>query len=314
MRILFFTHTRLGDAILSTGVIRHFATLYPHARFTVVGSPLVAGIFAAMPMVDKVIAVKKRKYAGHWVDVWKQTVGTRWDIVVDLRNSAVSRLLLAGRRHIWSSQPDHLHKVEQIAAVIGVNPPPSPVLYFDEATKKKAADFLEGVAHPRYVMAPVANWIGKTWPPESFIALINQLAAESNAQFIIMAGPGEEAVAGQVLAACPQGRGIDAIARFTPLEAAAVIAGCDAFVGNDSGLMHAAAATGIPTLGLFGPSKRSVYRPWGANARMVETPESFEELQARPDYSPHMTTTLMAGLSVEKVKAAFDGLIKSTKQ
>ena len=315
MRILFFTHTRLGDAILSTGVIRHFSTLYPHARFTVVGSPLVAGIFAAMPMVEKVIAVKKRKYAGHWMDVWKQTVATRWDVVVDLRNSAVSRLLLAGKRHIWSSQPDHLHKVEQIASVIGVNPPPSPVLFFDDVAKKKAVDFLDGIAHPRYVIAPVANWIGKTWPPEKFIALINQLSAEnSDARFIIMAGPGEEAVAGQVLAACPQGRGVDAIARFSPLEAAAVIAGCDAFVGNDSGLMHAAAATGIPTLGLFGPSKRSVYRPWGANARMVETPESFEELQARPGYSPHMTTTLMDSLRVETVKAAFGDLLKNIKR
>lgn len=313
MRILFFTHTRLGDAILSTGVIRHFGTLYPHAKFTVVGSPLVAGIFAAMPMVDKVIAVKKRKYAGHWIDVWKQTVATRWDIVVDLRNSAVSRLLLAGKRHIWSSQPDHLHKVEQIAAVIGAAPASSPVLYFDAATQKKADDFLEGVAHPRYVVAPVANWIGKTWPPEKFIAFIHAIAAESDARFIIMAGPGEEAVAGQVLAACPQGRGIDAIARFSPLEAAAVISGCDAFVGNDSGLMHAAAATGIPTLGLFGPSKRSVYRPWGANARMVEIPESFEELQTRPDYSPHMTTTLMDSLTVEAVKSAFDDLLKSVK-
>ena len=42
-----------------------------------------------------------------------------------------------------------------------------------------------------------------------------------------------------------------------------MIAGAALFVGNDSGLMHVAAATGTPTLGLFGPSEWWHKAPWG---------------------------------------------------
>lgn len=310
MKVLFFTHTRLGDAVLSTGVIRHYIDHAPDVRITVVCSPLVAGIFEAIPHVERVIAVRKRSWSRHWLDVWHTVRGTRWDVVVDLRNSVVSRLIRARKRFIWRPQPDHLHKVEQIAATIGVTPPPAPQLWFDAATSEKARGFLMAIPSPRIVVAPVANWPGKTWPASSFVEFIAEIASASEsplsgASFIVMAGPGEEAVARQVLAACPPGRGFDAIAKFSPLEAAAVISDCDAFIGNDSGLMHCAAATGIPTLGLFGPSKRSVYRPWGPDSHMVETPESYAEIVARPDYSPHATMSYMESLSVERVLAAF---------
>lgn len=314
MKLLFFTHTRLGDAVLSTGVIRHYVALHPDIEITVVCSPLVAGIFAAMPNVVRVVAVKKQKYSKHWWDVWRQVRSTRWDIVVDLRNSLVSRTVRAGRRYIWRKMPQDRHKVEQIASVIAAAPAPAPRLWFDAATVAKAADFLKGVPQPRIVIAPVANWIGKTWPAERFIELIDRLAHAvdppmPDARFIIMAGPGEEEVAKRVLAACPQGYGFDAIARFSPLEAAAVIARCDAFIGNDSGLMHCAAATGIPTLGLFGPSNRAVYRPWGAQARMVETPESFAEIQALPGYAPDAKQSFMTSLGVDRVYAAFKNML-----
>lgn len=314
MKILFFTHTRLGDAVLSTGVIRHFVARHPDAEITVVCSPLVAGIFAAMPHVVRVIAVKKQRYSKHWLHVWQEVWRTRWDIVVDLRNSAVSRLICAGKRYIWRKMPQDRHKVEQIADVIEATPAPAPQLCFDAATAAKARDFLQGVPQPRIVIAPVANWIGKTWPAERFIELIDRLSHAvdpplPDAHFIIMAGPGEEEVARRVLAACPKGRGFDAIARFSPLEAAAVIAGCDAFIGNDSGLMHCAAATGIPTLGLFGPSNRAVYRPWGAQARMVETPESFAQIQVLPGYAPDARQSFMNSLSVDRVYAAFKNML-----
>ena len=316
MKVLFLTHTRLGDAVLSTGVVNHYATRFPNARLTVVCSPLVQDIFAAMPAVERVIAVRKRTYSRHWWDVWRQVASTRWDEVIDLRNSAVSRLIWAGKRHIWSNQPDTMPKVKQIASVIGVTPPPAPRLWFDDATQSIARDFVHSIASPRIVIAPVANWPGKTWPAAYYIDLIARLAgaddaALKNPSFIIMAGPGEEKVAEQVLAACPPGRGFSAIAKFTPLQAAAVIANCDAFIGNDSGLMHCAAATGIPTLGLFGPSNRAVYAPWGDNARMVETPQSFQDFLAMPEYhSPQLSTSLMGSLTGDMVYHPFTDMMK----
>lgn len=320
MKVLFLTHTRLGDAVLSTGVINHYAATFPQARITVVCSPLVAGLFAPMPNVERVIAVRKRSFSRHWWEIWRCVVATRWDEVVDLRNSAVSRLVLAGRRRIWAGgQTASAHKVEQIAGVIGALPPPAPRLWFDQATQEKVTAFLADAPAPRIVLAPVANWPGKTWPAGHFAALIEKLDQASDRpfdrpSFVVVAGPGEEAAAAQVLAACPHGRGLSAIAAFSPVEAACLISHCDAFIGNDSGLMHCAAATGIPTLALFGPTNAKVYGPWGENARVVATPESYEDFINAPEYSPDLTTSLMGSLTPEAVYAAFQAMIRETRR
>jgi ADP-heptose:LPS heptosyltransferase len=71
--------------------------------------------------------------------------------------------------------------------------------------------------------------------------------------------------------------------------------------------MHIAAAAGIPTLGLFGPSRDERYGPWGENAAAVRTPESFETLMARAATS---NGTLMGSLSVETVESAAVALLE----
>src|SRR3546814_13713048 len=77
-------------------------------------------------------------------------------------------------------------------------------------------------------------------------------------------------------------RGVNLFERGDLLTAAACLERADFFVGNDSGLMHLAAAAGTPTLGLFGPSPEARYRPWGPTASFVRTPESFEPLTDAP--------------------------------
>ncbi|HEY9549000.1 MAG TPA: glycosyltransferase family 9 protein, partial [Kiloniellaceae bacterium] len=78
----------------------------------------------------------------------------------------------------------------------------------------------------------------------------------------------------------------------------------DFFVGNDSGLMHLAAAAGTPTLGLFGPSPEVRYRPWGPHAGYVRTPESFEALTGAPGFDIGAQRSYMESLTVEAVEAA----------
>ncbi len=111
-------------------------------------------------------------------------------------------------------------------------------------------------------LGPTANWAGKVWPAERFVALFHALqAALPGARAAVFAGPGaaERAMAAPVLAALPDA--IDLAGRLTLPEAAACLARCRLFVGNDSGLMHLAAAAGTPTLGLFGPTPASEYAP-----------------------------------------------------
>ena len=54
MRILFITATRIGDAVLSTGLLDHLLRAHPAARFTVACGPAAEGVFARMPRRDAV--------------------------------------------------------------------------------------------------------------------------------------------------------------------------------------------------------------------------------------------------------------------
>jgi ADP-heptose:LPS heptosyltransferase len=104
----------------------------------------------------------------------------------------------------------------------------------------------------------------------------------------------------------PQGRCIDLAGRIDLLTASACLERCALYVGNDSGLMHIAAAAGIPTLGLFGPSRDERYGPWGPHAAAIRTPESFETLMAK---AATTTGSVMNSLSVEAVERAAIALL-----
>ncbi|HRJ61819.1 MAG TPA: glycosyltransferase family 9 protein, partial [Azospirillaceae bacterium] len=82
---------------------------------------------------------------------------------------------------------------------------------------------------------------------------------------------------------------------------AACIARAGLFIGNDSGLMHIAAAAGVPTLGLFGPGYPEIYGPWGPNAAVVVSAVPAEELRARVTPQNKSPPGLMDGVSVDAV-------------
>ncbi|MCK5555818.1 MAG: glycosyltransferase family 9 protein, partial [Alphaproteobacteria bacterium] len=118
------------------------------------------------------------------------------------------------------------------------------------------------------------------------------------ARVAIFAASGEEEIAYKVLNAIPEDRRIDVISKTSPVVAAAALQRCCFYVGNDSGLMHCAAAAGVPTLGLFGPGWPRMYRPWGEHCAFVSTPENFDQLTNYPKYSPRTAPCLMKSLTV----------------
>lgn len=300
MKILFITATRIGDAVLSTGALDHFIRTYPDAEITVACGPLVVGLFAPAPRVVRVIALKKESWGHHWWRLLQETMMQEWDIIVDLRNSAVSRILRGKKKFIWRGSEKNGHKVEQIAAVIGAAPPPAPILWPDHIAQTEADRLIPGGA-PFIAIGPTANWAGKAWPAENFIALVNAMTASGSilegARVAVFAAPGEEAAALPVLNALPTHQRIDMIAKASPLTAAAAIRRAEIYIGNDSGLTHIAAAVGTPTLALFGYGWPELYRPWGSRAAYIRTPETPEQLlEGRSTDS--ITSSLMGSLTV----------------
>ena len=272
MRILFITSTRIGDAVLSTGLIDHLIRAHPDARFTIAVGRVAEGVFRRMPNLDRVIPIEKKRFGLHWLGLWSQVAFTRWDLVVDLRGSAIAWLLLARRRAVMRGGRRPGHRLLHIAQTLGLAPAPRPVAWFGPAEAARAEALLPS-GSPVLALGPTANWVRKVWPADRFLTLARLLTgpggALEGARIAVLGGPGaqEREMAASVLAGLPGA--IDLVGALDLPEAAAVLARCALFVGNDSGLMHLSAATGTPTVGLFGPTPASEYAPVGARALAV---------------------------------------------
>lgn len=307
MNILFITSSRIGDAVLSSGLLNSIEQTYPDAKVTIACGPLAMSLFEGYPLLERIIPMKKEAHNKHWIKLWRQVVGTRWGMVIDLRDSAVSRLVWAEQRFIFGKHIDKgQHKVQQNAAVMRLPDVPAPKLWFSSAQMEKAAGLIpDGGAV--LAIGPTANWIGKTWPAERFIEIAEFMTGAGGvmdgARVAVFGAPGEEEAARTVLDAIPEGRRLDLIAKGSPGEAAAALGACDFYIGNDSGLMHCAAAAGVPTLGVFGPSYPHIYAPYGDHAAYVGTPETFDALIDFEGYHPKtLERTLMGSLNVDVVK------------
>ncbi|EAP89069.1 ADP-heptose--LPS-heptosyl transferase II, putative [Oceanicaulis alexandrii HTCC2633] len=316
--ILFITATRIGDAIMNMGVLDHLITAHPDARITVGCGPLAAPLFRAIPEVERVIVMKKQKGGGHWLKLWRESVGHRWDMVVDLRGSLTSWFLWAGQRFVKRPNPRAgvRHRVEEAAEVLRLGAAPGTRLWIDAAGEARAdAELPQG--QTVLALSPAASAVFKEWAPERFSELALRLTAEDGllpgAAIAIFGGPGDEARAQAVKAGLEARTVIDLTGQLDLVEAAACLKRAALFVGNDSGLMHMAAAAGTPTLGLFGPTDERLYAPWGEKARIVRAGDRFDERERRA-LADTSRESLMGALQVDAVeRAAAELMAESAK-
>jgi len=305
MQILFITATRIGDAVLSTGLLSHLVERHPRAEFTIAAGPLAAPLFEAVPRLRRLLPVQKRRASLHWLELYAATAPVRWDLVVDLRGSALAWMLRAGERRVMAKGDPREHRVRQLARLFNLDPPPSPRLWIAPARESEAASFLPQ-SGPVLAIGPAANWRGKEWRAERFAELAQRLTAPGglfpHARVAVMAAAHERPQAMPLIEALGN-RAIDLVGKIHLLTVAAVIEREALFIGNDTGLMHIAAATGTPTLGLFGPSPIDQYSPWGPHTAVVATAIPHRDL-IPPDFDRLTTDTLMDSLSVDMAEEA----------
>lgn len=291
-KVLFVTSNRIGDCVISSGVIREISRQIPGARITVACGRPPAPFFRSAPGVEEVIVLDKKKMAGHWFGLWRQVVGTRWDLVIDIRGSALSYLIPAKRRVVYNrSWETGVRKVEMVSRLMGSATPLEPEIFLDDRARAEAAAVIDPQLAagpgpgPIIALAPIAHQPGKSWPADRWGALVEKLKAEprfAGWRFMAVGGPGDRPPATPALEAAGD-RAIDFVGQGDILASAAAIDRAALFVGNDSGLMHVSAAAGRPTLGLFGPTEWWLYGPWGPRTRMAasnETRGAFAPIEA----------------------------------
>jgi heptosyltransferase-3 len=189
------------------------------------------------------------------------------------------------------------HRLAHLGEVLGLSPPPLPVAWTAPEDEARAAALLPG--GPWLVLGPTANWAEKVWPAGRFVEVARALTAPggalAGARIAVLGGPGagERAMAAPVLEALGA---LDLVGTLSLPEVAAVLRRAALYVGNDSGLMHLAAAAGAPVVGLFGQSDAREYGPTGPRAVAVSA-----------DGEPFRTT--MTALPVDRVVAAAEALL-----
>ena len=286
-RALFITAGPIGDALLTSGLLHRLVESEPQTRFTIVAGPSAAPLFAETPRLEQLIPVVKQRYSLHWLDLWRQVGGRRWTTVIDMRGSGLAYALWASRRYVY--RPSNrgpgapiLHKVEDAARTMGLDPAPSPFLYMSAATQRRA-DALLGDARPILAISPGANWRPKIWPAERFaetaLALLGPGGPLADGRVLLTGVRNDDQYCAPIRAALEPSRVIDGLG-LDLLTTFACFKRIRLFVGNDSGLMHLSAAAGAPTLGLFGPSQHLRYRPWGPRSAFVRSPRDPGEYAA----------------------------------
>lgn len=306
MKVLFITSNRIGDAVLSTGLVAWMVDNVRDLRLTVACGPLAAPLFEAVPGIERVIPMHKGRWGAHWFRLWRQVWWRRWNLIVDLRGSLISQGLRSTRRKVMLFHNETTHKVAQLGAFMKLRPVPGPRIYVAPSHEAAAARLIPA-GPPVLAVAPTANWMGKIWPAERFVEAIARLTGRDGilpgARIAVFGGPGEEALARPVLEALPRERVIDLVGTVDLLTASACLRRCALFIGNDSAPMHLASASGIPTIGLFGPSKERVYGPWGERGLAIRTDLSYDQIVAAPEYDHRLPRSWMGSLPVDKVVA-----------
>ncbi len=305
MSILFISATRLGDAILSTGLLNHLLERSPDDGVTIACGAPAAKVFEAVPRLERLHVIEKRRADLHWLDLWRAVVRRRWRVVVDLRRTLVPLAIRAEARYVLPKSDALVHRVELISRTLDLAPQ-APTIWIREEHERRAAELLQNRSAILSV-APGANWAGKIWPAERFVELARRLVGPGGlldgAAILVVGAAEERETSGPLLAAFPQSRVIDALG-LDVLSTYAALKRCRLFVGNDSAMMHLAAATGNPTVGLFGPTRDEHYAPWGKNGLVVATRGNADQAPGCRTPVSGRTASLMDGLSVDAVESA----------
>ena len=300
-RLLIRSTNWIGDAVMTTPAVRAIRENFPRAEISLLAKPWVAPVFAHSPHVDRIVVYdaggRHRGTAGK-LRLAKDLRRCRFDAAILLQNAIEAALItwLAGipvrvgfdtdGRRLLLTHPVHrtrevktVHQTGYYLAMLagaGLRTGgPELFLRLGGDDRRRAARRLAamGVTGGRRLIGinPSATFgPTKQWFPQRFAALADRLQAKYDAAVAIFGGPGDRRLGERIAGAMAQPP-LDLCGRTDLGEAMALIAACDLFVTNDSGLMHVAAALDVPLIAIFGSTNPVTTGPFSGRSRVVKS-------------------------------------------
>ena len=304
MKVLFITSTRIGDAVLSTSILNYLKNRFPHSSLYIATGKTAALLFKNFNNVKKIFILEKKFFKIHWLELWSRPFFNKWDIVIDLRGSIISYFLFNKKKYVYKSINKNIHRLDELAILMERKHLPLPLIpVLKKDMKKISKDFLK--LKNSIAIGASANWPAKIWPSKNFVKLIHMFLKEKQfgkKKSIVFFGSSKDLKnIKKITKHLKKFKVKNFCGKLNLIEVAAHLKKCKIFIGNDSGLMHIASVSGIPTLGLFGPSLESRYAPKGNNAYYIRTKKTFNQLTGAKNFDWNTKKNLMSSLSVNDV-------------
>jgi heptosyltransferase-2 len=332
-RVVVLSPNWLGDAVMALGAIGDVRRAHAGGTLIVAARAPLAPLFRMAPEVDEVVELagdgdgerlaKARAdvailFPNSFASAWaarRAGVPERWGYRADARRFLLTRSV---PRPIGSRHQSEYYR--ELVARLGMDAggPPARISVTDEH-RSRAARLLAGegvdAGALRIGIAPGAAYgRAKQWPPGRYAALIAGLVAGGGATAVMVGSAGDTESGAEIerhLAkdrieriepGTGRARWVNLIGRTDLALVAAVMAACRAFVSNDSGAMHLAAAAGVPVVAVFGPTIEEETAPLPLEAHTILTaPVWCRPCMLRECPIDHRC---MTGIAVERVVEA----------
>ncbi|HEX9022539.1 MAG TPA: lipopolysaccharide heptosyltransferase II [Geobacteraceae bacterium] len=300
-KILVLRYRFIGDTILTVPFLRNLRRAEPFAHIAWVVAPGSAEVVAGIPYVNELIhwdpvTIHADSRGTHrtWQDKWRfvrELRAGRFDKVYVLKRSLSSAIMAVlsgarerigfateGRGILLSKRVPYRHdrhEVENFLAVLrsdGIEVADDYLEFWSTPGEKQAAlEILAGAGvtggKKMVALHPFAANPLRGWPLDDFALLAGRLR-EAGLTTLVLGAPGDrESFAAQRHLFGDQT--IDLVGRCSLRVTMALLKRCSLFIGNDSGLMHLAAAAGIPLVALFGPQSPVKFGPWSQRATVI---------------------------------------------
>jgi len=282
-RILVVRTDRMGDMALTTGALVDLKRHFTHARITALAPPAPLALLENHPAVDRLVPLTGKRLP--------HGMAGRFDLAIDFtpderlfgarlvgRSGAPWRIgfgraarevffTLRGPQARTDRHLVDLHR-ELLRAIGVADPAGEPALVVTPPERAAAMARLAalGAAAPRVLVHPGAHEESQRWAPEQYAETIARLTERAGAACLVAAGPGEEGLARRIADLTPDAL---ALGTLSVRELMAVMSACHLFVGNNSGPLHVAAALGVPTVSVSGPTDPRRFAPRGGEHRVL---------------------------------------------
>ena len=316
----------LGDVLLATPTLHALKTAYPAARLTALVNRGTEDILRGNPDVDEILPVER----GSIIQQSRFALEIRrrkFDTVVDLTDGDRAAFLTwmsgaavrigfnaedrwTGRCYTTVVRGDErLHRIERDLAALaplGIKAPDRlPRIWLGSEDDDRVEQLVKDLGVPTdrswVLIQPGARYWFKAWPTERFADLADRLTDRFGCQ-VLVSGSSQEQPLTESVVKQAKSRLLNITGHSSVRALAALLKRSALFVGNDTGIMHIAAAVGTPVVGLFGPSNPIEWGPRGGPTETI-----YKGLDCRICFHPTCRRgeeNCMKLITVEEVMAA----------